>query len=180
MLFKCFRHILLCNVLTTILRPNFEEPLDTLDQLVEKKIILFGFPGSELWKQFLLDSSIYNKLGQTYIVADDDDHFYDMIKYDVMGAGTHAEVTGFLYPDEMDIGEQYHPQPRGHKGWYRSKEKLAGDNPYAGYLTNKKWHLNEVLPIQYETMRLFILIMTFKEMANHLLYFQQVWIIYNI
>ena len=135
---KCFRHILLCNVLTTILRPNFEEPLDTLDQLVKKKIILFGFPGSELWKQFLLDSSIYNKLGETYIVADDDDHFYDIIKYDVMGAGTHAEVTGFLYPDEMDIGEKYHPQPRGHKGWYRSKEKLAGKNPYSGYLTNKK------------------------------------------
>ena len=28
--------------------------------------------------------------------------------------------------------------------WHRSKEKVAGIYPYGGYLTNKKWHLNEV------------------------------------
>ena len=26
----------------------------------------------------------------------------------------------------------------------RSKEKLRGHHPYSGYLSNKKWHLNEV------------------------------------
>ena len=31
------------------------------------------------------------------------------------------------------------------RGWHRSKEKVAGDHPYGGYLTNKKWHLNEVI-----------------------------------
>ena len=28
--------------------------------------------------------------------------------------------------------------------WYRSKEKVAGMNPFGGYLSSKKWHLNEV------------------------------------
>ena len=94
----------------------------------------------------------------------------DIVEYDVIGNGTHAWYGYTLNSYMLSMGR-----------WYRSKEKLVGhNNQYAGYLTNKKWHLNEVLPLQYETMRLFILIMTFKEMANHLLYFQQVGIIYNI
>ena len=137
------RHILLCNLLTTILRPNFEEPLDTAKQLVDKNITLYNIPGSEIWKQFLLDSPIleYNKLGETMIIADDWDHFDNITEHDVMGAGTHAYITGYLIPSELAMGR-----------WHRSKEKLAGDHPYGGYLTNKKWHLNEVMLIQYKTM----------------------------
>jgi len=166
-----FSHILLCNLLTTILRPNFEEPLDTAKQLVEKNITVFSIPGHFIWKQFLLESSVieYKILEETYTIPNNWDNFSDIIEHDVMGAGTHALMISYLIPSELAMGR-----------WYRSKEKIASNHPYAGYLTNKKWHLNEVLPIQYETMRLFILIMTFKEMANHLLYFQQVGIIYNI
>ena len=40
------------------------------------------------------------------------------------------------------MGEKHHPKGRG---WYRSKEIVSGMNPYSGYVTNKKWHLNEVL-----------------------------------
>jgi len=111
-------HILLCNLLTTILRPNFEEPLDTAKQLVEKNITVYSSPGSQIWKQFLLESSIpeYNILGENYIIADDWDHYDYMTEHDVIGAG---------------------------RGWYRSKEKAAGFYPYGGYLTNKKWHFNE-------------------------------------
>ena len=31
------------------------------------------------------------------------------------------------------------------RGWHRSKERVAGLNPYGGYLANKKWYLNEVI-----------------------------------
>ena len=91
---------MLCNLLSTILRPNFEEPLDTAKQLVEKNIILYDLPGEEIWKQFLLDSSnpIYNKLGETMIMADDWDHYYSLIEHDVIGAGTHAYMIGYLQP----------------------------------------------------------------------------------
>ena len=142
-----FSHILVCNLLTTILRPNFEEPLDTAKQLVEKKITLYGGPGFEIWKQFLLDSSIpdYNKLGETLIIADDWDHFDNITEHDVIGNGTHAQMSGSLTPEELAICKKHHPEGNGTYGWYRSKEKVSGDNPYAGYLTNKKWHLNEVI-----------------------------------
>ena len=125
-------HILLCNILTVILRPNFEEPLDTAKQLVEQNITLYDYyEGS---KQFLLESSIheYNILGENMIITDDWDHFKNMTKHDVIGAGTHAQMVGLLWPSELALGR-----------WHRSKDRVTGDNPYAGYLTSKKWHLNE-------------------------------------
>ena len=75
------------------------------------------------------------------IIADDWDHFDNISLHDVIGAGTHAMMGGGLVPFYLAMGIEYHPEG---KGWYRSKEKLAGKNPYSGYLTNKKWHLNEV------------------------------------
>ena len=126
---------MLCNLLTTILRPNFEEPLDTAKQLVEKNVTLYNGPGAEMWKQFLLESSIpeYNILGETIIIADDWDHFEKIALHDVIGNGTHAKMGAALYPNELAMGR-----------WYRSKERGAGKYPYGGYLTNKKWNLNEV------------------------------------
>ena len=121
------------------MRPNFGEPLDTAKQLVEQNITLYGFPGGEIWKQFLQESSIdeYKILGENYIVADDWDHFDYMTEHDVIGAGTHAQITPYLIPDELALGN-----------WYRSKEIVAGKFPYTGFLTNKKWHLNEVFSLK--------------------------------
>ena len=104
-------------------------------------------PGSQIWKQFLLKSSIpeYNILGETFLAPDDWDQFDNIIKHDVMGNGTHAYMGGSLSTYDLDIGKKHHPDGNHPNGWYRSKEKVPGDNPYAGYLTNKKWHLNEVI-----------------------------------
>ena len=131
-----FSHILLCNLLSTILRPNFDKPLDTAKQLVEKNITLYDMPGTEIWKQFLLDSPLpeYNNLGETYLIADDYDHFWNITEHDLIGAGKHAMMSAYLSPWELSLGK-----------WSRSKEKVSGHYPYSGYLTNKKWHLNEVL-----------------------------------
>ena len=137
---------MLCNLLSTILRPNFEEPLDTAKQLVEKNITLYDGPGYELWKQFLLESynPDYNKLGETYLISDDWDHYYNMSLHDAIGNGTHALMTSALYSSDLAMGKKYHPEGNGTYGWYRSKDKVAGYYPYVGYLTDKKWHLNEV------------------------------------
>ena len=120
------------------MRPNFEEPLDTAKQLVERNITLYDVPGAEYWKQFLLESTIleYNILAENYIVADNMEHFYHKAEHDVIGAGTHAVMAAHLLSKELSLG--------GERGWYRSKESVAGINPYGGYLTNKKWHLNKV------------------------------------
>ena len=127
---------MLCNILTTILRPNFEEPLDTAKQLVEKNITINGQPRGNYWKQFLLESSTheYKILGENMILADDWDHWYNVTEFGVIGNGTHTLMRGYLTPYLLTLGR-----------WYRSKDKLAGDNPFGVYMANKKWHLNEVV-----------------------------------
>ena len=127
------------------MRPNFEDPLDTAKQLVEKNITLYDAPGTFIWKQFLRESSLdeFKILGENYIIADDWDHYYYMSEQDVLVAGTHAQMVSYLAPPELSIGDN--EEINSGRGWYRSKEKVAGIYPYAGWLTNKKWHLNEVI-----------------------------------
>ena len=112
--------------------------------MVEKNITLYDGPGYDFWKNFLLDSSIpeYKILGENYVLADDWDHYHYFAEYHVIGAGTHGLMTPSLSPQELKLGKN--KAVNSGRGWYRSKEKVAGMFPFGGYLTNKKWHLNEV------------------------------------
>ena len=123
------------------MRPNFEEPLDTAKQLVEQNITLYMPPAYDIWIQFLLQSPVpeYNILGENMIIADDWGHF-DNLTIESITEGKHAKPSFYLDSIELELAK-HHPQG---KGWYRSKEQLSGSNPYGGYLSNKKWHLNEV------------------------------------
>ena len=133
---------MLCNILTSILRPNFEEPIDTVKQLVEKNITLYFWPMAEDNRQFLIDSQIpeYKILGENAIMTDTYDQFQDITAI-AIAEGTHAQMTHFVDSIDLEIAEENHPEG---KGWYRSKEFITGKIPFAGYLTSKKWHLNEV------------------------------------
>ena len=109
--------------------------MDTAEQLMQNNITLYNGPGGQILKQILLQSTIheYNKLGENIVFADSWDHFYDMTGEDVIGAGTHALMGPYVGGRERAMGR-----------WYRSEERVSGVFPYGGYLTNKKWHLNEV------------------------------------
>ena len=130
------------------MKPNFEEPLDTAKQLVERNIkILLNPDIGENNRQSLLDSPIpeFKILGENAVIADDWYQYDDMMRYDIMGAGTHAIIDYMVNWDAENIGRKYHPDNRNIT-WYASKEKVGGEwTPYAGYIANKKWHLNEVL-----------------------------------
>ena len=112
---------------------------------MEKNITLYYAPGGYFWKQFLQDSSIpeYKILGENMILADDWDHYYYIAEHYVFGAGTHAKMRSKLGSGDEKLGEN--KEINNGRGWYRSKDTLAGKFSYAGYLTNKKWHLNEVI-----------------------------------
>ena len=62
-----FSHILLCNILTTILKPNFEKPIDTAQDLVDNNIKLIVYPGDQILQPFLAESPIssYKKLSES-------------------------------------------------------------------------------------------------------------------
>ena len=81
-------------------------------------------------------------MGENVVIADNLEHYNNITKFDVLGAGTHALFGPNLSPAYLDWGEKYHPEEG--RGWYRSQETVSGLNPYSGWLTNKKWHMNEV------------------------------------
>ena len=118
-----------------MLRPNFEDPLDTAKQLVDNNITLYFGPGMESWKYILSHSSIpeYRKLAETMIITNSWDEFDNYSEHYVIDKGTHAQLIGYLYQYELDMGR-----------WWRSREILKEDSPYAGYQSNPKWIFNEV------------------------------------
>ena len=145
-----FRHILLCNLLTTMLRPNFEDPFDTVQQLIDNNITVVLTPGADLWKQFMSKSSIlkYNHLAeQTVESTDFDDYIFNYLQQ-ALCTGDYAVMVSEL-PDwaveYLDLTAKGCPEILPNRVWYRSKETLEGKYPYGGYISNKKWYLNEVL-----------------------------------
>ena len=118
-----------------MMRPNFDEPINTIEQMVEKGMITYDIPWSTRLKDFLDDSPlpVYNELAKTVFTPKDwDDFDYYTLNY-VMGEGTMAQVAGYLYPSELAMGR-----------WWKSKETISGFNPFGGALSDKKWILNEV------------------------------------
>ena len=118
-----------------MLKPNFEDPLDTAQDLIDNNITLYDVPGGYIWKQFMAQSTVpeYNKLAQTMIITKDWDEYVFFTEHYIIGKGTHAQMASYLTHYELNHGR-----------WYRSEEKVSGKYPFGGYLTNKKWYLNEV------------------------------------
>ena len=132
------------------MKPNFEPHVHTARDLVEKDITLYMTPGSQIWRQMLSQSDIpeYRKIAESMIITKSWDQFNAMTKNEMLSRGTHATMRSSLSPEEVDWPTEYdHDQGRykynSGRGFYRG-EKVVGKIPGGGYLTNKKWHLNEV------------------------------------
>ena len=121
--------------MSTVLRPNFEDPFNTAQQMVDNNITMFGYPGS--YHQNIFNASedpALKKLAETYHNAETwDEYKYDM-EYHIHTKGTHAIVYSYLEPDELKTGK-----------WWRSTEHIPGTYPYGGWLTRINWYLNEVI-----------------------------------
>ena len=109
--------------------------MNTAQDLIDNNITLYTIPIGYIWKQLLEQSSIpaYNKIAETMIIPKTWEDFDNYIEHYVLGEGTHAQMTSTLYPKHLAMGR-----------WWRSTERLSGFSPYGGYLSNKKWYLNEV------------------------------------
>ena len=114
--------------------------MDTAKQIADNDMTIFVMPGGYFWIPFLAQSSVpeYNKLAENMYIPEDWDEFDYLQEQYVMGKGTHAYMHGGLVEEDLRWGR-----------WYRSKDILKGDNPYAGYLSNKKWYLNEVIRLRH-------------------------------
>ena len=128
-------HFLLSNYLTVLLRPRYEEPVDTAADLIKRDITLILEPGSDIFKQFFAVSSdpIYQELSRRLVIAKDYSE-YDEMLHKVISTGLYAALGATPWVDERD-----------YKYWHRSSESTGGTNPYGVHLTNKKWPLKKVI-----------------------------------
>ena len=120
-----------------MLKERFEEPIDSAKQLIDNNITLIEIPGGEYWVQFLANSPIpeYQTLSERLVLAKDWDEFDQVVEHGIIGNGTHALMTFSLTPWEKSLGR-----------WWEGN-LVIGDYPYAGYLSDKKWQLNEASDI---------------------------------
>ncbi len=129
-------HFLLCNFLTVLLRPRYEDPVDTLADLNERNITLILDPwGEEGWIQWFEDSPYpeFREISQRIVVAKDWDEYDDLLSK-VISTGKYANMGTVPWAYEEDWDK-----------WYRSSERVPGLQPYGFHLSNKKWPLKKVL-----------------------------------
>ena len=78
----------------------------------------------------------YQEISQRLIIAKDWDEYENMVR--------KVTPTG-MFADLGPVPDSFYVSEEEYKDWYRSSETLAGDNPFAGNLVNKKWPLKKVL-----------------------------------
>ena len=75
-------------------------------------------------------------------------NFFPFFLKATLSKGTHTMITSFLFSWQLAWATDYDQDVGMYKynsgrGFYKG-EKVDEDSAYAGFLTNKKWHLNEV------------------------------------
>ena len=144
---------------------QFEDPIDSAADLVQQNITLFSFDYlTEQYRAHMksLNISEWTHVANNFIPAyscntiqasDYETRMHiclntkgatlNLVRNQVHGNGTHAFVKAYLYEDDVYPGTPLHFDK---KIWWRSRETVPGLSSYGGYLTTKKWILNEVTP----------------------------------
>ena len=132
-------HFLLCNYLTVLLRPSYEEPVETAADLIKRDIIPFYIPGGDILRQFFAASTDPNdqEIFKRLVIAKDWDDYDDMVRK-VTSTGKFAKIGSEPNSWAWGVPEEEY------KNWYRSSEAIRGFNPYGGHFSNKKWPLKKV------------------------------------
>ena len=128
-------HFLLSNYLSVLLKPSYEQPVDTTKDLIERDIIPFTPPGTEYLVEELAASPDpeYQELAKRLYVTEDWDEYYEYT-YKVTTTGKYADIGS----EPLLVNDTKYTD------WYRSTDILQGDYNYVGHLLNKKWPLRKV------------------------------------
>ena len=157
------------NYFTMLMKPNYEKPVDSAEDVIDRRLAVISAPGAESVVETFKNSPYYitRTLAERTIVPEvifyiifsiyyfnensskDWDKSDEMVKNRILKSGSAVIECSFLYDYELDWAKEYNTR------WYRSKEKKGGYNPFPSFMMNKKWTLEE-------------------EFNNHMLRFQQV------
>ena len=131
-------------------KPQFEDPIDSVKDLVEQNITIieksslflnyrefYLYQNTSEWTHVANNMIPYQNCGEeteTCLGQNDSMQFY--IKHHVHGNKTHAFIKMYLFNADYAVIPTK-------KDWYRSRE-LGILNPFGAQLTSNNWILNEV------------------------------------
>ena len=151
-------HTLQANYLSILLKPNYGKPVDTAQDVFERCLTVIVEPYAESLVGLLKTSpvSVTRQLAERTVVAKDSwtekpdgsDGYDGLIKDAVVNGLSVVEATT-LNDYHIEYGK-----------WHRSTAKKGGVFPFASYIMNKKWTMEE-------------------EFHNHILRLQQVTVSSN-
>ena len=132
----CFfsSNCLLSFLLTVLLKQNFDVPIDSSADLVNRNITPYVHPGGFVWKDVLKNSPIKaNQELSSRLVIPEDWDAWEVLTQKALEKGTFAKLDNGLSKKEKLMGI-----------WYQSKTTPLTTR-YSGYVTDKKWKLNEAI-----------------------------------
>jgi hypothetical protein len=134
------------NILALMFRPVYEDPVDSVQDIIDRGLIPLIWPRGQGLVLSLAqsDNHLYKDLAKVAEVAKDIKEYLYKIRYHVQGNGTHVLYSNHI-SDNMAKYGLYH----------FSQERIEGDSPYGVWINNKMWHLRD-------------------ELAKHILIYQQV------
>ena len=122
-----------------MMRPRFEDPIDTAKDMMENNITLFThqyyYPTD---KQHLLSLDIpeYTFIAENMVSVKDWNEYYYYVEHYLHGSGTHASKGSGPVYRELQIAPM--------EKWWKSSEFVPGNTPYGSYLSGRNWIMNEV------------------------------------
>ena len=168
-----------------ILRANYEKPIDSAQDIIERNMRVFTTPYADGFRDWMMEDGNlpeYRKIGKqmnvpsgwqsvtlfdsfktnpqhksynsdchmkqhpsgpgrNYAAVDPDycRNKESLFDKDMMEDNTHVFITGKISPNL-----EWHVKEFHNNRFWRSKERISGQSGYNGYLTRKRWKLNEV------------------------------------
>ena len=123
--------------MTTILRPNLEDPFNTAQQMVDNNITILQDPQYQYRQTDILKNSndtALKKLEETYYAPQTWQEYNKNYEDFIHKKGTHAIIERYLTQEDLEFWN-----------WWRSSESIPGPIPYSGWITRRNWYLNEVI-----------------------------------
>ena len=130
-------YFFLANFLTVLLRPNYEKPVNSAKDIIDRRMIPFVDDGAYFYRDYLVRSPnpLYQQLGEIVVIPKDYGEVLEMFKNDIQG-GTHVYL-GVMFSGDYEYGG-YSKQD-----YHTSKDGLEGQNPFGGNILNKAWEYSD-------------------------------------
>ena len=121
-------HFLLSNYLTVLLKPRYEEAVETASDVNNRNITIVQNPGGESWIPFFAKKSepIYQNLSQRFVIAKDWCEYQQMANDIVSDRSNGTTATIGTVPSTTDTSEEEYSK------WYRSAERISWNQPIRG------------------------------------------------